>query len=272
MKKFFWILIALALASCNTLHYNMKKNPEQFASSGRITLKSTSPVLFSDEFNQRTISPYWKKSMYWSGPMFNPETPASGYYSPDNITFTDSSVRLWTRYQPKYFYREKYGDSVRIDYSIGLIDLYPWVSKSNGLTTDFMVECRAKMPDGNREWPAFWLTGYEQWPPEIDVFEYWNDSTGQFTSNFHFNQRDRHRQALQKHRMTIPLKDDFHTYGLKIMDDQMEFYFDGFLFRKLQSVNQYLHKLTVILQNGVHDDPYNDTFLEVDWLRIYRLR
>ncbi len=270
MKKIFWLLAVIILASCNTLHYNMKRNPEKFA-SGRIELEAASPVLFSDDFNRYSISSNWKKSMYWSGPLFNPEVPSSGYYSPDNFTFTDSTVRLWTRYQPKDFYREKYNDTVTINYSIGLLDLYPWVIRGNDLITDFMVECRAKMPAGKREWPAFWLTGYEQWPPEIDVFEYWNDSTGQFTTNFHYSQRDRYRQAQQKHRMTIPYKDDFHTYGLKVFNDRMEFYFDGFLYRRLRSVNQYLHKLTVILQNGIHDDPDNDTFLEVDWLRIYRL-
>jgi beta-glucanase (GH16 family) len=271
MKRFLWCLLLILLASCNTLYHNLKQNPEKFAAIDLPTQRVT-PLIFRDEFNQQSISANWKKSMYWSGPLFNPEVPASGYYSPDNFTFTDSTVRLWTRYQPRYFYREKYNDTVRIDYSIGLLYLYPWISKGNALTTDFMVECRAKMPDGNNEWPAFWLTGYEQWPPEIDVFEYWNDSTGEFTSNFHFNRRDDHRQAQQEHRMIIPVKDGFHTYGLKVMNDQMEFYFDGFLFRKLRGVNPYLHKLTVIIQNGVHDDPGNDTYLEVDWIRIYRLQ
>jgi hypothetical protein len=52
----------------------------------------------------------------------------------------------------------------------------------------------------------------------------------------------------------------------------MEFYFDGFMFRKVSKISPFLHKFTLVINNGVHDDPGNDTFLEVDWVRIYRLR
>lgn len=272
MKHFPWLLLILFLASCNTLYFNLKRNPDRFTSGEQWELNRGYPLIFRDEFDQHSLSPYWKQSMYWSGPLFHPEFPSTGYYSPANVTFTDSTIRLWTRYEPRTFFNERTGDSVRIDYSLGLLDLYPWISQGNDLVNDFMVECRAKMPDGDNEWPAFWLTGYKQWPPEIDIFEFWKDSIGQFTTNFHYLQDDKHRQDHKKHKIPPDLKNDFHVYGLKITGSEMIFYFDGFPFRRLKGVEPYLHKFTVVINNGVHDEPLNDTFLEVDWIRIYRLK
>jgi len=233
--------------------------------------KSTTPTFFSDEFNKREVEPHWKKSLYWCGPLFHPVTPHTGYYSPDNFTFTDSTIRLWTRYQPKTFWNDHTSDSVTIEYSLGLLDLIPWIEQEgHDLINDFYLECRAKMPEGKIEWPAFWLCGYQQWPPEVDIFEYWKGEEGEFSNNFHYNEGEQHKQTHKKYIIPADKKYDFHIYGLKVMDDSMEFYFDGFMYRKIKRVSNYLHKFTVIVNNGVHNDPDNDTYLEVDWVRIYK--
>jgi beta-glucanase (GH16 family) len=272
MKRIFGLLLLILLSSCNTLYYNLKKNPHKFSTSVPIVTERTYNLIFRDEFDSRLIASSWKKAMYWSGPLFNQSVPSSGYYSPENFTFTDSTVRLWTRYSPKTFYNGLTRDSVRIDYSIGVLDLYPWISQGHDLVNEFYVECRARMPVGRKEWPAFWLTGYEQWPPEIDIFEFWRDSIGEFSTNFHFSDGRQHFQEHKKHYIPANRKNEFHTYGLKLYGDQMEFYFDGFMFRKVSKISPFLHKFTLVINNGVHDDPGNDTFLEVDWVRIYRLR
>jgi Beta-glucanase/Beta-glucan synthetase len=38
-------------------------------------------------------------------------------------------------------------------------------------------EIRSKMPNSTGTWPAFWLTGTQSWPPEIDIYEWYGGKT-----------------------------------------------------------------------------------------------
>ena len=40
--------------------------------------------------------------------------------------------------------------------------------------------CEIQLPDGNNCWPAFWLTGANSWPPEIDVMEAFQTNSSYF--------------------------------------------------------------------------------------------
>jgi len=221
MKKVLPFLLIVLFAGCNSLYYNLRKKPDKFQTEKHKSTLVTEGEneVFKDDFNTGKLSTDWKPAMFWSGPVFHQETPESGYYARKNIEFTENTVKLWTRYTPKMFYNELTGDSVLIDYSLGLLDLYPWVSNGNEIKNNFLVECSAKMPVGNDEWPAFWITSYEQWPPEVDIFEYWRNDIGEFTTNFHYTKKESHEQMHKKHQIPWLLKNDFHVYGLKVTDD-----------------------------------------------------
>jgi hypothetical protein len=282
------LFFILFITSCS-LHHKLARQPEKFDSSRSVYAPRTATVsgemfsveentgplpnmIFEDEFDQHTILPHWKKSYYWCGPPFHPEVPHTGYYSPDNYTFTDSTVRLWTRYQPKTFWNKHANDSVTIEYALSVLDLINWIKDTEtDLINNFSVECRVKMPEGKQEWPAFWITGYVNWPPEVDVFEYWKGDEGEFTNNFHFKEKDRHRQNQKKYFIPEDQKYDFHIYRLDVRDDRFDFYFDNFKYRTIPRIGKHLDKFTVIINSGVHDSPDKDTFLEVDWVRVYRL-
>ena len=45
-------------------------------------------------------------------------------------------------------------------------------------------ELEAKLPTGKNLWPAFWMSPFESWPPEIDVFEGYTKNKKNY---FHFN-------------------------------------------------------------------------------------
>ena len=287
-RIFPFILAILFISSCS-LNYKLAKQPQKFdatrsayspvkkdMSGEKFSVETKSgplpSLIFNDEFDQKTILPHWKKSLYWCGPLFNESDTEGGYYAQDNFTFTDSTVRLWTRYQPKTFWNTKTNDSVTIKYGIGLLDLIPWVEGGgNDLINNFSVECRAKMPDGKQEWPAFWICGYKQWPPEVDIFEFWKSEKGEFNNNFHYKGKDRNEQMPKSFQIPPDQRDDFHIYRLDVKEDRFEFYFDNYLYRTIPKIGHHLDKFTVIINNGIHDSPDHDTFLELDWVRIYRL-
>lgn len=62
--------------------------------------------------------------------------------------------------------------------------LYTW----NFLNTIYgYFETREKLPPGGlRYWPAFWLSGTNYWPPEIDVFELMGNDSSYFTMTLHW--------------------------------------------------------------------------------------
>ncbi|NBU03000.1 MAG: glycosyl hydrolase family protein, partial [Bacteroidetes bacterium] len=63
--------------------------------------------------------------------------------------------------------------AILIPYSIGLANTF----HSKNFTYGFFA-IRSKNPSGPATWPAWWLTGRNNWPPEIDIFEMYGGATG----------------------------------------------------------------------------------------------
>jgi hypothetical protein len=194
--------------------------------------------------------------MYWSPPIFNESFPGSGYYASENVIESDSSIQLWTKVMPRKFFNHLTGDSVMIEQSIGVIDLYNFVYDIS-LDKEYAIFCRTKMPDNLQQWPAFWTYSLEG-SQEIDIFEYWN--VDEFTTNIHINGR----MYLKYHKITDP--NGYHIYGIQVIPDMVRFSFDGYIFREVK-VNIF-QKMTVILNNGV--TPYAPTCLNIDWFKLYK--
>jgi len=111
-----------------------------------------------------------KKTINWSGyewltqERFGEIHPKKrfNWYDSSAIEIRDGKLVLKTQYNPKTFTID--GEEFVSPIGIGLV--------SN--TTRFKYgyfEIEAKLPTGKNLWPAFWMWGFDSWPPEIDVFE-----------------------------------------------------------------------------------------------------
>lgn len=74
----------------------------------------------------------------------------------------DGSISLLTRPNPKTFKIE--GENKTVPCGTGLISC----TEKFGFGR---YEIEARLPFGKWLWPAFWMWGWGDWPPEIDVFE-----------------------------------------------------------------------------------------------------
>ncbi|KAL2200861.1 glycoside hydrolase family 16 protein [Corynascus similis CBS 632.67] len=101
------------------------------------------------------------------------------------------------------------GQQIAIRYLAGAVHAKEHFNVSPGGGYDFAGEFRAPVAGGT--WPAFWLTGVDSWPPEVDMAE-WKGS-GKISFNT-FNTSSEVR-ALD---VDYPGPDDFHKILCEIRD------------------------------------------------------
>lgn len=89
--------------------------------------------------------------------------------------------------------------------------LYTW----NFFNTIYgYFETREKLaPHGIRYWNAFWLSGKDSWPPEIDVFELMGDNSSYFTMTLHWRNTWTNAKQIQQIYDQI-----YQTYGYVATD------------------------------------------------------
>ena len=94
------------------------------------------------------------------------------------------------------------------------------------------MELRAKMPQGEGTWPAFWTLGSNHhtagWPAcgEIDIMEYWARKLHEMTSTVHWRKDGKHQQDSGK--LNVPESlGEYHVYALEWNAERMDFFCDG---------------------------------------------
>ena len=124
-------------------------------------------------------------------------------------------------------------------------------------------------------WNAFWLNGRDNWPPEIDIFEFLSSSYGH--NSWHtavHGQNDTNN--LFGRQYGPDLTNTYHTFALDWGYDYMKFYRDGQLFASAQNnatVN-YQKNLYLILNTGIggwEAEP-DDTMIWDDGMRVKYIR
>ena len=95
-------------------------------------------------------------------------------------------------------------------------------------------EVRARVPEGQGLWSAFWLLpSFEQWPegvdilPEIDVMESLGHDPSVYHTTLHTNQHGQLDSHAEEHRLDASLADDFHTYSVVWDEAEVRWYLDG---------------------------------------------
>ncbi len=95
-------------------------------------------------------------------------------------------------------------------------------------------EVRAKPPEGQGLWSAFWLLpSFDSWPegiavlPELDVMEYLGHQPNVFHTTLHTNQTGELTSHPYDHTESVSLSDDFHTYTAVWSESSVNWYLDG---------------------------------------------
>ena len=157
-------------------------------------------------------------------------------------------------------------------------------------------EARMKMPVGEGTWPAFWTLGSNiatvPWPRsgELDIMEYTGTKPSRSTSAAHYqNSLGFHEYKSGGHNHTKNLHEEFHTYGMLWLPNEVTFTFNGkttFVLKKSQtglthwpfgpSATGVTPKMYLILNlalGGTYSGPirggYTKAFFDIDYVRYY---
>lgn len=101
----------------------------------------------------------------------------------------------------------------------------------NGFSQKYgYFEMRAKLPEGEGLWSAFWLIGVDgsEGTAEIDIIEHYGDVPHRFTTNVHvFHKTDKEQSKTASHFPTIPkglLYSQFNQIGALVDEDWIRIY------------------------------------------------
>ncbi len=269
----------------------------KFNINGQCSIDKTQWIeVFNEEFNGNTISNYWKFT-YAGGSSILKEISASNPWEPvnkpNNITIANGFAYFNTVKENTLI------NGVNHLYSVGLLrssfDDTPFAEIQNdyelGGYLYGMFEIKCKLPKINGTYPAFWFTGNNAWPPEVDVFEFNGSLPNEFFSTVHWphplypNPKD----AFCGSTFSYPfdLTENFHTFSLVWTPTKLTWFFDGIELKTdtdpdhVPGHYQSNHpneiakwrKMDLIIGSGLNwPDPNNTDFLPfiVDYVKVYK--
>ena len=233
-------------------------------------------ITFEDNFDSINKEK-WRPGQPWG---YFHDGSLHQYHEEKNVTTKGGYLHLFGKFEPKEFLHK---DSlIKIPYSIGLINSDISFKQKYGY-----FEIRSKNPTGPATLPAFWLTGANRWPPEIDIFEMYGKKTGKRihkqVSSIHYGISKQKSRGTLVRKIWLPKDTDtaFHVYACEWSPKFIKFYTDGVLIRK-QRINKRLRywmddEMVIILNNAFEakylkylPKDFKGNAFVVDWIRVYK--
>ena len=173
--------------------------------------------------------------------------------------------------------------AIIIPYSIGVANTF----HSKNFTYGYFA-IRSKNPSGPATWPAWWLTGKNNWPPEIDIFEMYGKANGKGvhtqTMTIHTGKVETHtkQMLMKKIRLSEDTDTAFHIYACLWTSKRIEFYTDNVRVKSVK-LNRWMRQffqepMYLILNNGLENkylpqlvaSGNKTSDFQVDWVQVYQ--
>jgi beta-glucanase (GH16 family) len=150
------------------------------------------------------------------------------------------------------------------------------------------IEIRAKMPNGNRVWPALWTLGENigtvHWPRcgEIDLLEMLGSKPHIVAGNFHYADNAGKHVVSDGAGLTVPTSDtEFHVYTIDWTADRIRLYADGIRYcdfdvNKAEANGQNPYRkpqylvMNLAMEGNVFDHSVFPQQMVVDYVRVYQ--
>ena len=220
-------------------------------------------LTFNDEFNDGKLDySKWQDHYDWGGRV---NIDGLTYYGADQFQFSYSSLIIVA---------EEKEVKEGVQYTSGMLDCNQSFKQQYGY-----FEIRSKNPKGTGCWPAFWLVSTEDWPPEIDIYEFYTNSPDLIKTNHHWKNRRGKKKAQPKQvRMKESAAEGFHTYAVEWTNRKIRWFYDNKRVKTSRRGMKYLkYKLHIIINNEISDmkgmkleDAVFPNYFEIDYVRAYK--
>lgn len=196
---------------------------------GDFTIPKEYNLVFYDTFGV-DFNLKWESGDTWWGAPYHPNN-LNIWYDQEQIKQTSEGVSFSAILKPKYFLEI----DKTIPNAIGLMR-----SRNNSWKYGIFT-FTAKLPAGTYLWPALWLSGFKNWPPEIDLLEGYSDSTIDYhhnkklNSNFHMKEGTdgNYDSGTKSHKLPVETTKDFVTYIIWWEKDFIKLYYNNYLVRHI---------------------------------------
>jgi len=186
-------------------------------------------LVFSDEFNEATLSPDKWTTCYWwdNNGCTNLGNNELQWYVPGNVGTDDGALVLVAKEE------EVIGHEGRtFGYTSGMVTSGRYYeeepSQTRFATTYGYFEMRARIPSGKGLWPAFWLlpTNHTS-KPEIDIVEVLGHRPDILEMHYHYKTASGETTNRGSDIQTVDLSGDWQTYGLEWSPEAITWYLNG---------------------------------------------
>ncbi len=277
--------------------------------SETLDLTNDYQLMFGDEFNGSTLdASKWNTHFLWGPylPINNEEqyyidalgSDAGLGYSPFTVsngnltisaraagdpaaitppaTLPNLNDQMWTDFGT--FQRNE--DYLPGNYTSGMITSYDAFKFAHGY-----AEIRAKIPEGDGLWPAFWLLNgyYVGQQPEIDIMEVRGENPHQIIHSYHRlvdGDYDSTSYMTDNGEPSIGYADGFHSYGVRWEPGTITWYIDGVAVHSY-SGNDVAYQVMYVIANLAVGGNFNfspvdsakiPAELVIDYIRVYQER
>ncbi|MBN1426976.1 MAG: glycoside hydrolase family 16 protein [Anaerolineae bacterium] len=248
--------------------------------SGPVGQTETWQLVFNDEFEGRALDrSRWTVCYWWNqNGCTNLGNNELQWYTPDNVLVEGGILRL--RAQKQEFETE---DGQIYPYTSGMITTGP-VSYDEPQKLGFAfqtgyAEIRARSPQGDGLWAAFWLLPTDLTSkPEIDVMEILGNAPDMLEMHIHYLVDPETADSSGKSWQGIDFSADWHTFAIDWRPDRVVWLVDGverWRFEEqeyIPATNMYL-LLNLAVGGDWPGPPGSDTvfpsYFEVDYVRVW---
>ena len=176
-----------------------------------------------DTFSSRTVdTSLWRRCYPWFGKSVgctNFGNDELEWYLPSQVRVVDHVLRLVADRTPTQGL-SRHSRTKLYSWRSGLVNTFGSCEFTYGY-----IDVVAKLPRGDGMWPALWLLQANgQWPPEIDMMEYWGNEPHLLHFTFHRTVSDAPSRVLYT---ADDLSAAYHSYGLDWEPGSITWYFDG---------------------------------------------
>ena len=230
---------------------------------GSFYLKSEASEYVADNFYGTSIGSQWWTNYPWkSNNPTNDSYNHSGLITKNNVIVENGELLLKaTKVNLNSWVKDKSGET-GIGYNkwgktweqwkgyVGVVSIQNKVYNKN-----CFIEGSFKQPESPiGYWNAFWLTGRDSWPPEIDIFETLSSSYG--ANAWHtaiHGENDQNNLFGKSSKDGINVTTGYHTFSMDWGYDYIKFYVDGKLYQRTHNnaTLNFQKNLRLILNTGI---------------------